>query len=247
MKGILLVSTTLFGYLLVSDVPWVNPESVLPPVVGSAKVYHINKLDDTSFDYANLDEEGPWSQAEALTDFTYPWREDTPPITTFRALCDDQYFYFLYEVVDTSLYVSTETGQETDVMNSDRVELFFLSNGTMNPYYCLEIDPHAQLFDYESRYYRKSNLPWTWPTGDIEIKALPYGGGYAIAGRISLTSLQKVGAIREGKMEVGLFRANVVGMTKDGPAFRWISWVRPAADEPDFHIPSAFGTLVLEP
>ena len=241
MRHTLLILAAVTTYLHAS----VGAADGMPP--DSTKVYHVKQPNSDSFNYATLSQKGAWDEAEITTDFTYPWRPETPPPTTFRALHDDTYFYFLYEVADTSSYVSTETGQETDVINSDRVELFFLSKGTMNPYYCLEIDPSALVFDYESRFYRKTNEPWTWPADQIDIKALPYENGYAIAGRITLSSLRALGAIQEGKMQVGLFRANVVGSTPDGPDFRWISWVIPQAAEPDFHIPSAFGTFVLEP
>ena len=240
----------LVTWAIVANYSFANSTSasigtVVYPMTDSSKIYHVRKLDGSGFDYATTGK-SQWNQAEATDDFTYPWRTETPPLTVFRALYDDEYFYFLYQVTDTSLNVSTETGQETDVMNSDRVELFFLSKGAMNPYYCLEIDPHAQLFDYESRYYRKSNVPWSWPADQIEITALPYEGGYAIAGRVSLSSLRAMDAIQGSEMKVGLFRANVVGNNQDGPIFKWISWVKPDAAEPDFHIPSAFGTFVLQ-
>ena len=238
MKAAILVSVVLISSVLLASV-FRSRDSI--------KTYSVNKINNTEFNYATTSEKGLWSRAEALRDFTYPWRSETPPPTTFRALYDDEYFYFLYEVIDTSPHVFTETGQETDVVNSDRVELFFLSNGTMNPYYCLEIDPQGQLFDYESRFYRQANEPWTWPADQIDIQALPYEDGYAIAGRLSLASLREVGAIQQDTMGVGLFRANVVETTEEGPVFEWISWVFPEADEPDFHIPSAFGTFVLEP
>lgn len=99
---------------------------------------------------------------------------------------DDTYFYFLYEVVDTDPHVFTETGSETDVENSDRVEIFFLSDGAMNPYYCLEMDAQGNVYDYEARFYRNMNTDWAWPEGQLEVQALPYQDGYAIAGRIAL-------------------------------------------------------------
>ena len=242
----LITLITIISGAMLSSRLLIDPQVAIPSMADSTKVYRVAKLSGADFDYNNTREGSRWNEAEVTTDFTYPWQDETPPLTTFRSLYDDEYFYFLYEVVDTSDYVFTETGQEIDVMNSDRVELFFLSKGTMNPYYCLEIDPQGQLFDYESRFYRHSNEAWAWPADHIEIQALPYEGGYAIAGRISLTSLREIGAIQDSTMTVGLFRANVVGVSQKEPVFKWISWITPDVAAPDFHIPSAFGTFVLQ-
>lgn len=215
--------------------------------IDSTLVYHVNKLATADFNYLDRGKTSPWNQAEVTRDFHYPWQPEAPPTTTFRALYDDTHFYFLYEVVDTTLHVFTETGSEMDVVNSDRVEIFFLSNGAMNPYYCLEMDAQGNVFDYEARFYRNMNNDWTWPEDQLEVQALPYQNGYAIAGRISLASLREIEAIQGNKLTAALLRGNVVEHTAEKPIFTWISWAHPEAVEPDFHIPSAFGTLVLQP
>ena len=215
--------------------------------IDSATIYHVNKLTTSDFDYLNTATNSWWNQAEVTRDFRYPWRQEAPPETTFRALYDDTYFYFLYEVVDTDLHVFTETGSEVDVENSDRIEIFFLSDGAMNPYYCLEMDTQGNVYDYEARFYRNMNIDWAWPEGELDVHALPYENGYAVAGRISLASLRALNAIQDNQLTAALLRGNVVEHTGEEPVFKWVSWAHPEAAEPDFHIPSAFGTLVLQP
>lgn len=216
----------------------------LKHVSSSYKTYNVMKIDDSGFDYAN-DPNADWSLASINTDFVCPWRDDNPPQTLFRALYDENHFYFRYDVVDSKIYTDNRTGKETDVMNSDRVELFFLSNQKMDPYYCLEIDADGQLFDYEARYYRQNDFDWDWPKEHIEIASFTKKNGYGISGKISLAYLRKIEALQDKTIHLGLFRADVVGEKNNEPIFKWISWIRPDTEEPDFHVPSAFGKFIL--
>lgn len=213
-------------------------------VSNSSKTYSVMKIDEPGFDYAN-DPNADWSLASINTDFLYPWRDDNPPPTVFRALHDENHFYFRYDVVDSKIYTDNRTDKETDVMNSDRVEIFFLSNQKMDPYYCIEIDADGQLFDYEARYYRQNDFNWNWPKEHIQITSFTKKNGYGISGKISLAYLRKIQALQEKTMHLGLFRADVVGEENNEPIFKWISWVSPDTEEPDFHVPSAFGKFTL--
>ncbi|MGI9543380.1 MAG: sugar-binding protein, partial [Cyclobacteriaceae bacterium] len=66
-----------------------------------------------------------WNNAEVLTDFTYPWRDEVAPSTTFKGLWDDTYFYFLYRAVDPDIVTKERGLGERDAVDSDRVEIFF--------------------------------------------------------------------------------------------------------------------------
>ena len=209
-----------------------------------SKTYFVNKVEDESFDY-DKDPDNLWSLANILSDFSYPWREENSNLTLFRALHDNRFFYFRYDVVDPKIYTDKKTGNETDVMNSDRVEIFFLANKKMNPYYCLEMDAEGNLFDYLAKYYRQNNFEWNWPTDHIELKAFKKRNGYGISGKINLEYLRKIQALQADSMYLGLFRADINEYEDGKPVFKWISWIEPNAEEPDFHIPSAFGRFVM--
>ena len=52
------------------------------------------------------------------------------------------------------------------------------------------------------------------------------------------------GIISNKTIQAGLFRGAFF-YSEDKIDVKWISWVQPDAEEPDFHIPSAFGKLIL--
>ena len=116
----------------------------------------------------------------------------------------------------------------------------------MDPYYCLELDADGRALDYNAAYYRKMNYPWSWPEGQLKVKASRVRDGYIVEFAISIQSLKDLGLLQNNRLQAGLFRAERKGMINGRADLRWISWIRPRSDHPDFHIPSAFGALVLE-
>ena len=81
-----------------------------------------------------------WEEALILTDFTYPWSSDPSPAMTFRALWDDDRFYFRFDVESGIVRTFVKDNHKMEVVNSDRVEIFFRPNDRLDPYYCLEMD-----------------------------------------------------------------------------------------------------------
>lgn len=187
-----------------------------------------------------------WRKANVLTDFVYPWDSAQAPATSFAALWDGKWLYGLYRVKDDSVITLVKKNDKMEVGASDRVEIFLKKNDTMDPYYCLELDADGRTLDYNAAYYRKVNYPWTWPEGQLIVKAARVKGGYIVEFAISIQSLKDLGLLENGRLQAGLFRAERKGTINGRADLRWISWIRPKADHPDFHIPSAFGALVLE-
>lgn len=187
-----------------------------------------------------------WYQAPPLTDFRYPWEDDAPPPTTFRALHNDDWVYFLFVVEDDDVNIRTATNQKTEVAASSRAEIFFRIDEKLTPYYCLEIDPLARVLDYEARYHRNFDTSWSWPKDQLVIKTEQRADGYSVEFAISKKSLQALKLLKDNALEAGLFRANCVFRENGEPDFKWISWLQPDAATPDFHIPSSFGILRLE-
>ncbi len=186
-----------------------------------------------------------WNQAALLTDFRLPWRDQLAEPTTFRALWDDSHFYFLYQVIDLDVVTPGDPNDPRGVLPSDRIEIFFKVDGGMDPYYCLEMDPLGRVFDYKGQYYRNSDFGWSWPKGQLEVLANKTSDGYIVEGKIGLQSLRELGILEGTDMDAGLFRGDYYHTSADETDVRWISWVLPDSDHPDFHIPSAFGKLVL--
>ncbi|HKK75355.1 MAG TPA: sugar-binding protein [Saprospiraceae bacterium] len=182
-----------------------------------------------------------WEPAYLLTDFSYPWRAEVPPKTEFRALHNDTYLYFRFEVWDDQLIAAEHEQVKQAVVESDRVELFFRKDKQMNPYYCLEMDWKGRLLDNQAQYHRIMDYQWQWPANGLTFQSRLTAKGYTVEGSLTKTSLRQLGLLREGKIETGIFR----GEYQDSPGkqVKWISWVRPDSPQADFHIPSAFGLL----
>ncbi|MCZ4694033.1 endoxylanase [Ancylomarina euxinus] len=188
-----------------------------------------------------------WEQANINSDFTFPWEQQTPPKTSFRALYDNEYFYFRFDVEDDNVLTHVKEDHKMEVVDSDRVEIFFRQNDKMNPYYCLEMDARGRVLDYVTRYYRVFDYEWQWPGFDnLSVKASENNEGYIVEGAISLSSLKDLGLLKDNVLEAGLYRGYCMRLPNPEAELRWISWVNPEVEEPDFHIPSSFGKLELE-
>lgn len=133
-----------------------------------------------------------------------------------------------------------------EVGASDRVEIFISPDTTLSTYYCLEMDATGRVLDYRASYYRKMDYSWKWPNEQFIIKTSKTKSGYIVEIAISIRALNDLGLLQNKRLLAGLFRAE----RKSGGAARanihWISWIKPNAEKPDFHIPSAFGMLMLE-
>jgi hypothetical protein len=186
-----------------------------------------------------------WQSAIELSDFSYPWEHQTPPITSFRALHNQNWLYCLFQVKDDNVQVFVKSNDKLEVGASDRVELFFRKDDKMSPYYGLEIDPKGRIFDYEATHYRQFSYHWTWPAGQLVVGTTITKDGYTAEIAISKKSLIQLGLLKGNLLEAGLFRANCIQLTDDNSQIKWISWMKPNAETPDFHIPSAFGILKL--
>lgn len=200
------------------------------------KTYHARKVHT-----------GPdWKKADVLKDFTCPWSPEKPAGMTFRALWNDLRFYFRFDITGSRILTFTNTNHKMEVLDSDRVEIFFRTSSRLKPYYCLELDPLGRILDYKARYYRQFEYDWRWPgEKQLEVLAAFTADGYFVEGSISLTSLKEMDLLHHQVLEAGLFRGECLKLPDPESAFNWISWVRPESQHPDFHIPSAFGRIEL--
>ncbi len=189
----------------------------------------------------NLD--GFWAKSPALTSFIYPWEKESPPATIFRALHDTKYFFFRFDVIDTEILVNKDSNNKLAVLDSDRVEIFFKSDDEMNPYYGLELDPVGRVLDYKAAYYREFDYTWYWD--GIRVRSQYTLNGYRVWGRIPLDSLRGYHLLKTNIIKAGLFRGKCIAGQDEEISFKWISWIKPDSEVPDFHIPSSFGELKL--
>lgn len=220
----------------------------LQPALIDTKAYHVKKIKDKELIVTGKGDSPLWKQANELSDFVYPWETEQPPYTLFKALHTQDWLYCLYDVKDDNINVYVNTNDKSEVVHSDRVEIFFRKDDRMSPYYGLELDPLARVLDYEAEYHRKFNDQWTWPAGQLIVKSSRRKDGYTVEIAIQKKSLLELGVLNGNRIEAGLFRGNCVEIDlKEDKKIKWISWVKPASETPDFHVPSAFGVLMLEP
>ncbi len=197
----------------------------------------------------NLDgiaDEPVWEQANLETGFAYPWEDRPVSRTEFRALFDDWALYFAFSVEDDDIVLAEDYRGKDDVVREDRVELFFALDDELADYFCLEIDPLGRVLDYRAAHYRRFDRSWTFPGFDVV--GHPTDDGYRVEGLIPLRSLQSLGfpSPDSGQpIKFGIYRADF--RHTDGPEWteHWISWVDPQTEEPDFHVPGSFGSLVM--
>lgn len=189
-------------------------------------------------------DEAAWESAAIETSFTFPWQQREAPATEFRALADDARFYFAFRVEDADIVID-DGNDEAAVARGDRVELFFAPDLSLGSYFCLEIDPGGRVLDYRAAFYRDFDDSWDLP-GLVVATAISETG-YVVEASIPHAALREAGlpTLRgEGRQLAGIFRAELSHLSGAALLEEWISWVRPSSDEPDFHIPSAFGWLV---
>lgn len=210
-----------------------------------SNVYHIQATKEP----IRIDGRGTdpsWQQAIDLSQFQDPWGPDNIQHSSFRALYDVDYLYFLFVVEDSNIVAHGDPADKRGVLTADRVEIFFKSDGDMKPYYCLEMDPWGRVLDYRSNYYRQPEFDWEWPEKDLQVLASINPRGYIVEGQISLTSLREMKVLDNGKIEAGVFRGDFSKVESQDPSVRWITWINPDTEKPDFHVPTAFGTFLLQ-
>ncbi len=217
---------------------------------GCAQVPAGNTLQIKSLTQSDVKLDGQLSEKEwtevTPVDLRSPWVKRTDHIANYRSFTDRQYFYFGFEVTDTTLmlYVSPK---ETDVAKGDRVELFFSDKRDLKNYYCLEMSPADKVLSYRAKHYRVFDNSWDLP--GLVLSARVKKGGYTVEGRIPLAALRQIAGQAAGdtkpfKLYTGVFCGDYFGADEND--VEWHSWFTPKSATPDFHIPSAFGVFEFE-
>jgi len=209
------------------------------------KIYYVKKIQNELL-ITGKGDNPHWKQSNELSAFVYPWEKEKAPFTSFKALHSKGWLYCVYTVTDENVITYVEKKDKTDVLNSDRVEIFFKQEDNTSPYYGLEIDPLGRVYDYQAEFTKKFNAAWSWPADQLIVKTSPTNNGYIVEIAISKSSLITLGLLRGNILHAGLYRAECVKLVGNMATMKWISWIKPNSPTPDFHIPSSFGVLTLE-
>ncbi|WP_264551618.1 sugar-binding protein [Flavobacterium sp. N2038] len=209
------------------------------------KEYQVILIDKNSTDDVEILNSSLWENANCLTDFSSPWKNDPISKIEFRALWDLENLYFNFRVFDTDIYIDQKDDSIDSIGNSDRVELFFRANKTLDPYYCLEMDTSTRVMDFKARPDKNFDFNWDWPKEDLKLIASVDKVSFTVVGRISIASLNRLNLIQNNTIETGVYRAKFSKKENQNYEPTWISWVDPDTETPNFHTASSFGKFIL--
>jgi len=171
-----------------------------------------------------------WKNTPIFKNFVSPWNEK-----------EDQDI----QISDASIK------DELNVLQSDRVELFFAKDSLMQPYYTFEMDAANRLFDARCTILtnNKSNLnhskqinsDWQIDKDDLQFNATIINNGYKIEGKIAMTFLQEKQLVMHNKLWCGIQRAD---FNTNAPV-QWICAKDPKTKKPDFHCWGVFVELSI--
>lgn len=186
-----------------------------------------------------------WNEIEKLNDFSYPWLKERSPKTEFRAYYDEKHLHFRFDAWGPQPLIFVNNNNKLEVTQSERVEIFFRSNEKMHPYYVLEIDPHGRVLDYKANLYRDFDRNWHWPE-NLFIQTKIKKENYYVKGKISLSILNQLDLLKNNQIQAGLYRGHCTKIIDEKASIKWISWIDPKTQEPDFHVSSSFGCFYFE-
>lgn len=209
------------------------------------KEYQVVLIEKNKLSEAGILNASEWKNANCLTDFSSPWKTDSFSKIEFRALWDLEFLYFNFRVFDTDIYIDQKDDSVESIGNSDRVELFFRADNSLNPYYCLEMDTAARIMDFKALPNKNFDFNWNWPESGLKIIPSKDEVSFTVEGKISIESLNELNLIHGNTIETGVYRAKFSEIENQKYEPTWISWVDPLTETPNFHIASSFGKFIL--
>ncbi len=187
--------------------------------------------------------EDVWNKACRITQFMNPWNQQVNPETSVELLYDGKDLYFLFVAFDQEVVTTESYKNKMDVVNEDRVEIFFSKDMELSSYYGFEMDPKGRILDYQCTYQRKFNYNWTAGDG-IRIKTQKTSDGYIVEGCISKDLLDFMTG-NQISFYWGAYRAEYSRGDNGKLIDEWQCIRDPKTKVPDFHIPSSFCKMTL--
>ena len=208
--------------------------------------YNVNLIEKNQLNISGKGDDVLWNKAAILDNFVSPWNTDKKSEIIFKALWDRENLFFNFTVFDTEIHIEKKDDSVESIGNSDRVELFFRPDDSLNPYYCLEIDTCSRIMDFIA--YPNSNFDfnWDWHQNNLKVKSSINADSFIVEGSISIKSLKRFNLINNNIIETGVFRAKYKKTQNKTFEPTWITWVNPNTETPNFHISSSFGRFILQ-
>jgi uncharacterized protein (DUF362 family) len=208
------------------------------------KAVHAASLGTDAITLDGRGDDPAWKRATPVEwDTDYAGRE-TGLVTRARFLHSPKALYVLFEVRKTML--NTDRTRPTDVprpklYEEDCVEVFLTPDPSRRRhYYEVELGPFGHFFEVEVDLdAHKSNTAWS---SRASIAATQDAAARTAFIEAKLTAPELTRGLTPGAvLPLGLFRM-------EGASPRsYLAWSPPRTPKPNFHVPEAFGTLVLDP
>lgn len=230
-------------------VPFIFTCLAVTQVNAAEHVYNIKHTDTAPVIDGN-GSDAVWEQADALTDFTFPWRADPAPKTEFKALWDAEAVYFRYQVADSALAIGSDPAR--GALDSDRVEVFLAKDAQLSTYYTMEIDPKAQIYSAEATYdmalKKRTSLDDSFSWGSLEYAASYDQQGYTVEIKLPRAKIAELDLWQDkdqSQLLCALMRAEFTPLEDGKIDMGWMTWLDPQTAKPNFHNPGTFGQCVL--
>lgn len=235
MMGKMVVCLFMIAWLIHDVHAQAGESSAVPVIV-------VGSVDGSMLQTDGYMKPAAWEKAAKVT-LRQPWDDRDAEVGTCSLLADPRYLYFMFWINDSTpnFYYGSD---ELLVARGDRVEMFFTRSLKLNPYYGLEMSPAGLILDYRAVFYRR--IHYAWRSKNIRLLTHLEPGGYRVEGKIPMKFLKRfISRDSQGKpfLYAGIFSADYHSSGEHDVI--WSSWIMPASDHPDFHIPSAFGKLIF--
>jgi len=185
-----------------------------------------------------------WQRAPAVRFDTDYAGEPTGIFTTARFVWNETGLFGLFELEQNEVNVdlSRPLQQEREKLyQEDCVELFFTPDATnTDHYYEIELGPLGHFFDLEiDRQHKLSRTEWS---SGVVLATQRDAANKTSWLEAHFPAPEILAALRpNARLPFALYRM------EGKPPRRYLAWSPPRTTKPNFHVPGAFGTLVLEP
>lgn len=187
-----------------------------------------------------------WAVAPVF-EFHTDWAGKPTPITTrLRVLWSEKTLYMLWELEGTQLltdHARPLDAERIDLYEEDAIELFLAPDPANRKRYAeIEVGPFGHWFDlWIDRSTKKVRSDAAWSAG-LQIGTTQDAAKRTAVIEIAITAPEILAALAaEARLPIGLFR-----MDGKSPK-RYLAAFPTRTPKPNFHVPDAFGTLVLDP
>lgn len=225
--------------------PPAQPSPAPPPRSGEGKPEaHAAPLGSDTITLDGRADDAAWSRATPVAWSTDYAGKPTKIATQARFLWSERGLYVLFEIASAGFHTDTSfpvAEERKKLYEEDCVELF-LTPDPAHPkhYYEVEIGPFGHYFDIDvDRERGKQSTAWS---SGAKIATRRDAAAHTAVIEASFTASQITAALTAGaRLPLGLYRIEGAGDR------RYLAWSPPRTAKPNFHVPEAFGALILDP